>query len=474
MALQTEPPARRLEPMSATGTSARLDADPGESSYPSARYAWYVLAIFFLAAILSYTDRLILNLLVDPIRDELQISETQISLLQGAAFAVFYALISLPLGRYADRHNRRNLIAIGIAVWSVATAVCGLATSFPGLVVARICVGLGEAALAPAVMSMIPDYFPEARRGTAYGVFVTGMVMGGGGAALIGGALLDGFQSGQLAFLPLIGHMVPWRAVLVALSLPGVLLLALILTVREPVRRDSLAARVEGEAGFGATLRYFSDNRWTFIFLISVFALGNMVGYGGASWMPSVFARRFGLSAAEIGYSFGLVSLIANGVGAILGGLLSDRLVQRGGADRALWFVLWTSVATLPLLAFSVLPTVTLILACYSAFVIVSSMAGTAGIAVLQNAVPSEMRGFSVALQACTYTLVGLGLGPTSIAITTEYVFQDPQSVGLSIFAVSLSVTAASIVLIWLSISPYRATRQRMALATGSAAKSAD
>jgi MFS family permease len=432
---------------------------PAGRNYPSGGYAWYVLGIFFVAAILSYTDRLVLNLLVDPIRGDIHISDTQMSLLQGAAFAVVYSFVSLPLGRYADTHNRRNVLIGSILIWSVATAICGFAASFGGMFAARIGVGLGEAALAPAIMSMIPDYFPENRRGTAYGVYLTGMAMGGGAAIVIGGALFHGFQSGRLGAIPAIGHMVPWRAVLVALSLPGYLIAGLMLTVCEPARQDKLSANGGAPGSFAATVRYFKENSRTFGYLFAALALENMPAFGIPAWMPSIFTRQFGMTLQAVGTVLGAVSLIGSGVGAVLGGVISDWLVLRGGPDILLRWVVWVSIGTVPLLTFPLLPGTTLILGVYLVYLILNSMAATAGITAIQNAVPSEMRGLSVAVQAFLYILVGLGLGPTSVALATEYVFRNSKAVGVAIVVVSIPATVGMIVLVWLSLRHYRRTR---------------
>src|ERR1700742_1316150 len=162
-------------------------AADGLREYPPRAQGWWAVAIFALAALLSYTDRQILSLLVDPIRGDLHISDTQLSILQGAAFAVLYSFIGLPLGRIADLVPRRWLLVFAVVVWSLGTIVCGLSHSFAQLFGARLLVGIGEAALAPAAMSLIGDYFPPTARATPTGVFLTGMVVGGGAAGGIGG-----------------------------------------------------------------------------------------------------------------------------------------------------------------------------------------------------------------------------------------------------------------------------------------------
>lgn len=208
-----------------------------DTPWPAPSRAWWAVGVFAAAAVLSYTDRLILGILVDPIRAELAISDTQVSLLQGVAFALIYSFAGLPLGRLADIVSRRAVILAGVVLWSAATVACGYARSFEALFVARVFVGIGEAALAPAAMSMIADFFPRERRGIATGTFLMGMVVGGGAALAIGGGLLAAAQGGAFADWPVVGAMAPWRTVLVLLGLPGIVLAALLLTLREPLRR---------------------------------------------------------------------------------------------------------------------------------------------------------------------------------------------------------------------------------------------
>ena len=207
-----------------------------ESGYPSRPYAWAVVAILIATAVLSYTDRQVLSLLVDPIRGELGISDGQVSLLLGTAFAVVYGIAGIPLGLLADRTSRRNLIFLGVLVWSCGTLACGLSHSFGQLFSARIVVGLGEAVLSPAAISLISDYFPPSRRGTAVGFFLSGIAMGIGAAILIGGGVLHMVESGVLAGTPLASQPA-WRLVLLLIGAPGLLWSLAILVIREPARR---------------------------------------------------------------------------------------------------------------------------------------------------------------------------------------------------------------------------------------------
>ena len=208
------------------------------SGYPSRPYAWTVVAILIATAVLSYTDRQVLSLLVDPIRGELGISDTQVSLLLGTAFAVVYGIAGIPLGFLADRTSRRNLIFAGVVVWSCGTLACGFSHSFGQLFAARIVVGLGEAVLSPAAISLISDYFPPARRGTAVGFFLSGIAMGIGAAILIGGGVLHVVESGVLAGTPFAGQPA-WRLVLLLIGAPGLLWSLAILLIKEPARKTT-------------------------------------------------------------------------------------------------------------------------------------------------------------------------------------------------------------------------------------------
>ena len=395
-------------------------AEPEAGGAPGGGLSWLALAVFFTAAMLAYTDRLILNVLVEPIRHDLGASDVQVSFLQGAAFAVIYALIGLPLGRFADRHKRRNLVAAGVLLWSVATAICGYAADVGQLFAARIFVGIGEAALAPAVMSMIPDLFPPARRGTAIGIFLAGMTIGGGVSVAVGGLLLGAFSSGALAGLPLLGQLAPWRAVLVSLAIPGFAVALLVACLPEPARLER--TRTPQEADIRPVLAFFWRHRGLFAAMFGAFALMQGVDYGLSAWLPSLLLRRFALATAVAGPRIGLVSILFGGGGTLLGGWLADRLLARGFSDGRVRVALFGYTLTLPCLLFPLGSSERLVLLGYAAYSVASAMASAAGLTATQDAVRAEMRGLSISLQAMAYTLFGLGCGPTHVAVTTEHV----------------------------------------------------
>lgn len=433
-------------------------AAAGVRPYPKPAYAWSVVGIFFLAAVLSYTDRLILNLLVDPIRRDLGLTDTGVSLLQGAAFAILYAVLGLPLGRYADRHNRRNLALAGVAVWSVGTACCGFAHSFAQLFGARIAVGMGEAALAPAVISMLPDYFPPERRATAIGIFLAGMISGAGVASLASGFLLSAIEHGLLSCVPVVSALAPWRAVLVVLAVPGIVMIALLTLVREPERRER-SADLKHDAGLASTLAYLKRNAGTFAVVLGAFGLIQVVDYGLNAWLPTLLFRRFHLTAANVGASIGAISIAGGLLGALVGGITADMLQSRGFTDAKMRVAAIAATALLPCLCFPLLPAAHTVLAVFAGYTFVFGVLAAVGLSAIQDVAPSEMRGLLVSLQAFIYTLLGLGCGPTLVALVGDHVLRGPLHIGDAMAAVALPVAVAGVTLLWRALPAYKKTR---------------
>ncbi len=427
----------------------------------SDRDGWRTLAVLTLAAALAYTDRQILNLLVDPIRRDFAISDLEISFLQGAAFAFIYAAMGLPLGRWADSHNRRNLVAGGIALWSLATAACGLAHGFRELFVARMFVGIGEAALAPAALSLISDYFAPSRRGTAIGIFLAGMVGGTGVAILLGGSLRSLFESGWASGVPFLGGLAPWRAVLIVLGGAGLLVAALAAGIREPERDRLLAAPGAGATGISLAevRRYLVINAALFVPAYLALTVGNMADYGIGAWYPSLLMRVFAYSPLEVATRLGALAIVLGGVGTVSGGLLADAFERHGRLDgKLLVAVGGTAVAALAIACSGMGSAVTALVA-YALYSLMNSAASTAGIAAMQDVVPNRMRGLTTAIQSFLFTALGLGLGPSLVAFATVNAFGGAKGVGLSIAVVDGTLLAGVAVLFATARGPYRRHR---------------
>jgi MFS family permease len=235
--------------MNPSESSVQPPLPAATEEYPPRGYAWYVVGVLTFVYIFSFIDRQILNLLVRPIRRDLGISDTQMSLLMGLSFAVFYTLFGIPLGRLADSKSRRTIIAGGFALWSLFTAGCGLARNFGQMLLLRMGVGVGEAALSPAAYSIITDYFPPQRRATAISVYSMGIYLGSGLAFIIGGTVAGLASQQELWQVPLVGATRPWQVVFFLVGLPGILLSLLLYTVREPLRRGTrMIKNAQGQA----------------------------------------------------------------------------------------------------------------------------------------------------------------------------------------------------------------------------------
>ncbi|GGO99776.1 MFS transporter [Stakelama pacifica] len=437
-------------------TGAALTPQLSEAeARPSAVKAWWTVAIFCVCAILSYTDRQILGLLVDPLRADLAISDTQVSLLQGLAFAIIYSFAGLPMGRLADMVSRRRLIMAGVVIWTAATVACGLVADFGQLFAARVFVGIGEAALAPAAISMIGDIFPPQRRGTALGIFAMGMIVGSGAALSVGGQLLQAAQDGWFQGWPIVGQRAPWRAVLLLLALPGVVMLLLLATIAEPIRHK------RSWQGSGVPISaVFAGKRHLLLPLLAAMAFMSAGDFALLNWTPSLLARRFHEQPGLIGSQLGAIAMTAGALGALIGGWLSDRLGAIGGLTlRARTAALICLVAA-PAATIAFWTTTGPIYVVFGLWVFASTCVGTMGIAAVQQSVPSEARGLTTAVNAFSNMTVGLGLGTMVTALITEHVFHDPLAVGKSLSLVTFF--AACVGIISFLIASQRACEQNV------------
>ena len=411
---------------------------PGEPPWPAPTRAWWAVGVFCIAAILSYSDRQILSLLVDPIRADLHATDVQIGLLQGAAFALIYAIAGVGLGRAADVLPRRLVIVAGIVVWSLATLACGYASSFWSLFAARAAVGIGEAALAPAAMSIITDSFSANRRGVATGTFLMGMIVGGGVALALGGFIVQAAQSGALQGLPLVGTLAPWRAGLVILGILGLPVALLALTVPEPRRRHMLA----GSAVHAVPLRDAAMSLWALrpvlLPLYAAMGFASLCDFAILNWVPTLLSRRFGVGVAEIGGVLGIVVIVGGILGSAGAGLVADRMVRRGGASSRL--VLAAGVMVIGVLSTLIVlaPAPAVVFALAGVWIFASTTGQSVGITSLQELAPGDARGLSVSIVALVNIGLGLALGAALPALILDHVLHDPKAVGTAITAVAL------------------------------------
>lgn len=426
-------------------------------AFPPTRYAWYVVAVLALANTSAFVDRQILGLLVGPIRRDLGITDTQMGALYGLAFALFYTLLGVPIGRAADRASRRTIIAIGIVGWSIMTALCGLARTYDQLLLARFGIAIGEATLAAPALSLIADYFAPERRATALSVYTLGVYLGAGLANLVGGALLARLDGSVSAMWPIIGEIRPWQQAFVLVGLPGLVVAVLVALVREPSRHET--GQQDGALPFtiAEVARYAAANRRTFLCHGLGYALFALVNFATAAWLPTHLIRSYGWTAARAGITLGTLTATIGVGGVVAGGRVSDLLTARGHADAKLRVGIIAAAGNLVCgVAYTLAPTAALSVAALVPYNFFASFAFGAAVAAVQEITPNRMRAQIGALFLSAMTLIGLGIGPSAVGFVTDRVFADDAAVRYSLLIVTVIGLTAAAGLLGMGLAPYR------------------
>ena len=424
-------------------------------------YAWYVVGVLTLLYGFSFIDRQIFSLLVGPLRRDLHISDTQISLLIGFSFAVFYTFFGIPIGRLTDVYSRRWIIAIGLILWSGFTAGCGLATSFTMMLALRMGVGVGEAALSPAAYSLITDYFPRERLATAISVYSMGIYLGSGLAYLLGG-LVVAYASSQAAWqIPLLGALRPWQLIFLLVGLPGLLLAPLLVTIRDPA--PHMPVRQKITVPIRQVFSYILENRKTFLLHNIGFGLLALSSYSSAAWVPEFYKRTFHWDIKTIAVVYGPFVAAFGCLGIVGAGRVADALRKRGRANGNL--LVGSMIGLLSILVtclFCLAPTAAwatfwLSFAC----VLAAAPFGVAP-AAIQQMMPATMRGQASAVYLFSINIIGLGIGPTAVAVLTQHVFGRDDAVRYSLAIVGSVACALSALCLYLALKPFLASLERL------------
>ena len=427
------------------------------------KYAWYVVVVLMFTYTVAFVDRQILSLLVQPIRRDLGLNDTQIGLLAGFAFAVFYSVLGVPIARLADRVNRRYLIAAGVALWSLMTAACGLSKTYWQLFAMRVGVGVGEATLSPAAYSMIADYFPPHKLARAISVYTMGLYGGAGLALLAGSAVVALVSDAGPVSLPLVGTVHAWQLTFFIVALPGILVLALLATVREPARRDftgkAVAQNRKEQAApvpFRDVVRFFLNHRRIMLAHFGGFmALGTVIT-AYLVWIPEVLRRTHDFEIAQAGLIYGLALVLFGTCGPYAGGWLAERLAVRGRHDAELRAAMLAGIGMVPLSIAAPLvphPGLAVVLLALATFVL--SMPQGLAPTILQLMAPNRMRAQVTALFMLVAVLVGYTGGPALVAMLTDYVFRDEGTLNYSLAIVSGVLTPIGAALLYTGLKPY-------------------
>lgn len=391
--------------------------------WPAPGYSWYMVVLLTIVYIFSFIDRFILGLLIQPIQADLDLTDTQIGLLLGPAFAIFYVLMGLPFGWLADRKRRTFIVAAGLAIWSAATAVSGLARSFLGLFIARMSVGVGEASLSPCAMSLMADCFPKEKRGKPIAFYSMAISLGAGIAALTGAAVIAWATQSDYVSVPGLGDLAPWRVSLLVVGLPGLLLVPLVLFLREPQRTvDTVTSNAQG-IGYRAVFSYIRGRPASLFGVVWVFGYVILIGFS-SSWGAAAFARTWGWSPVQYGQAIGILFIVLGPLAVNLGGWMSDRLLQNGNTAAPLVVGLYgVPVMTVAAVAWPLMPTAGLALIFLGVMLAAVALSSATGVTALLNIIPSNIRGQSVAIYYMATALLGQGLGPLCIGLMNDHVF---------------------------------------------------
>jgi MFS family permease len=434
---------------------------PAALAYPSSRLAWTTVAILMVAYVLSFIDRQILNLLVAPVRRDLAISDTQMSYLLGLSFALFYTVCGIPIGRLADVKSRRGIIAVGIVFWSLMTAGCGMARSYLGFLMCRVGVGVGEATLSPSAYSLIADSFPKETRSTAISVYSMGIYVGSGLAFLVGGLIIKFASAQGDVVLPLLGAVRPWQLVFLVLGLAGLAFSLAILAIREPARHG-VGAGVE--VPLKEVVAWLKLNRRTVLHHNVGVAMVSFAAYGAAAWVPSFYIRSHGWDAPTVGIVYGALTAIFGSAGIVSGGRLADRWLRAGRVDAGMRVCLLGALGSIPFsLAFPLVATPELASLLIAPSIFFIAMPFGVAPAAIQEIMPNALRSQASAVYLFLVNLIGLGLGPTAVALCTDYVFGNDLAVRWSLMTVLPVAALIGAVLIATGLRPYRDSVARLA-----------
>jgi MFS family permease len=429
-----------------------------EPPWPPPRQAWYAVGVMTVALMFNFLDRGILTLLIEPIKRDMQLSDTQVSLVVGLAFIAFYVIVGFPIARLVDSKSRRLILGVGIAMWSGMTAACGLAQNFWHLFIARVGVGIGEACNGPSTFSLMADLFPKEKLPKAIAVLNLGFVYGQGIALLVGGTIIGVISTMPTIALPLLGEVRPWQLTFFAVGIPGLFVAAMMATVKEPARRGLMAGTAARSKAppVREVVRYMVDHRAAYLpMFLGLSAQGIMV-IGIVAWTPSFFIRTHGWDIAQFGQVFGIILMVISPLGLMFGGWLAEKLAKLGYHDANMRIVALATLLTLPtIVSFTLVsdPWVAITLLAIQNFT--ASWAFGPQNAAFQVITPNQMRGQVTALFLFVFNLVGFGMGPTFIALITDYVFgaEDQLRYAMALAAVVMQPLAGYI--FWKGMKPY-------------------
>jgi len=436
-------------------SSATGDNGQDEQPFPPSVQGWYCVVALAMAVAVNFLDRGILTLLVEPIKQDLALSDVQMSLIMGFAFTFFYAILGLPVARMADRMSRTAIMAAGIAIWSVMTAFCGLATNFWQFFACRVGVGVGETTSGPSAYSLLSDYFPPEKLPRAIAGMTLGFVAGNGLAMVVGGAVIGLVGTDSSFYLPLIGEVHGWQMVLMVVGLPGLLVALMMLTVKEPVRRGQKLSAHESQP-VSEVFRFMYHNRSFYFPIFSGLAMWSVLMFGVQMWAPAFYMRTYGWGPEQIGYVTGIGLLVSMPVGLFLGSWLAERYWKKGYHDANIRVLVYSNLVAVPLAILApLMPSPWLAAGIFVINSVFLGMGAPVENAALQTVTPNRLRGQVTFFFLFIMNVVGMGLGPLVIAGLTQYVFLSEAGLRYSLVVSTVIMGPVGTFAFWLAMKPY-------------------
>ena len=439
------------------------------AKYPKPAYAWYVTVLMMCFYVLSFMDRQIIAVMIEPIKADLSLSDVQISLLGGISFVLFYSTAGVFVGRLADSVNRPKLIAFGVFIWSLTTAISGLVGKFWQLLILRMGVGLGESALLPSTLSLLSGYFPPNRLATPTSVFLLGAPIGIGLSFAAGGLLysiaVDVTNAPGWQDVIFIGGSAAWKMVLLFLGVVGMLMTIMLLTVREPrnqnkaaVEKDIESTAKPAEAATSAEVKNYAKGHWQAIGALYLgMALISLAAYSQGFWDITFLTRTYGWDASTGSFWYGMVQLFGGLSGMLFGGIVADKLSKRGVNSASVIMVIIGSAIAVPfsfiypLMGSAASALWLMVLAIFG-----SNMCFACAASALQRMFPSTMLGLAAGIYFFLSNAIGIGIGPTLVAAITDYSFEDPNMIRYSLSMVGGVSRALAFVLFLAGLGYYR------------------
>ena len=433
-------------------------------NYPSRKTGYSAVIVMTFAQVFAFIDRQIPAMLVEPIKQDFSLNDSQIALLGGAAFSIFYAIMALPIGYAVDRYKRVNVLGTGIFVWSLMTTLAGLANSFGRLFGARIGVAVGEAVMAPVSVSLVSDYFPQNKQGKPMGIITAGVYIGIGATLIGGGYLIDYLTDIGGITIPGIGYFKPWQATFLVVGIPGILISVAAFMLHEP-RRLGLAQTPEKDSKSINIFSHLIKNKSTLIPMFAGLIFMALIFYSFTFWAPSMMVRTHGLSLTEVGFSLGIITIISSILGTISSGAVVDYLRSRGRTDAPIRTAMFACIFAMP--AICLAPLVENVVAAWTLIGIylffISSFAPI-GLLAVSGVSSNEVKGQMAAVHAFLMMAFGLSLGPQITAFFTDFILQDESKLGLAVSLTGGLVLPVAAVCFWMSLKRYRKAYDQLAV----------